>query len=289
MNNPHGSLLMVFAMAGFALEDMFIKALSRSLPTGQILIVLGLLSAGLFAALSGARAVLARAAWRRAFLMRALAEATAAMAFVTALARVDLSVVAAVFQATPIVVTIGAALFLGEAVGWRRWSASGLGFAGVLTIIRPGMAGFEPAALFALVSVVAVAARDLITRRIDVAVSSFVVSFQGFAALVPAGAMLLLLGDATPRPVTAAAAAMLLGAALFGAAAYWAIVRAMRIGDAAVVTPFRYTRLIFALIIGVLVFAERPDALTLGGATLVIATGLYTLWRERRLVRRTQS
>ena len=208
------------------------------------------------------------------------------MAFVTALSLVDISVVAAVFQATPLFITMGAALFLGEEVGWRRWSAIGIGFLGVLMIIRPGLSGFEPAALFVLISVAGVAARDLITRRIDVAVSSFVVSFQGFAALVPAGAVLLLLGDAGPQAVNLTSGAMVLGAAIFGAASYYGIVQAMRIADAAVVTPFRYTRLLFSLAVGVIVFGERPDMMTLLGAGLVIGTGLYTFLREQRLARR---
>jgi len=288
MQNVHGILLVVAAMAGFTVEDMFIKQLSQSLPVGQILIGLGCLSAAIFAVLAGGRAIVARAAWRPVFVIRALAEAGAAMAFATALSLVDISVVAAVFQATPLVITMGAALFLGEEVGWRRWSAICLGLIGVLMIIRPGLEGFEPAALFVLISVAGVAARDLITRRIDVAVSSSVVSFQGFAALVPAGALLLAFGDTGAQPIALPAAAMLAGAAVFGAAAYWGIVQAMRIADAAVVTPFRYTRLLFSLLVGVAVFGERPDALTLAGAGLVIATGLYTFLREQRLARRAR-
>jgi len=286
MQNVHGILLVIVSMAGFTVEDMFIKQLSQSLPVGQILIMLGCGSAAVFAMLSGGRAIFACAAWRPLFVLRALAEATAAMAFVTALSLVDISVVAAVFQATPLFITMGAALFLGEEVGWRRWSAIGIGFLGVLMIIRPGLSGFEPAALFVLISVAGVAARDLITRRIDVAVSSFVVSFQGFAALVPAGAVLLLLGDAGPQAVNLTSGAMVLGAAIFGAASYYGIVQAMRIADAAVVTPFRYTRLLFSLAVGVIVFGERPDMMTLLGAGLVIGTGLYTFLREQRLARR---
>ena len=288
MHNVHGILLVTLAMAGFTVEDMFIKQLSQSLPVGQILIMLGCGSATIFAALAGGRAIFARAAWRPLFVLRALSEATAAMAFVTALSLVDISVVAAVFQATPLFITMGAALFLGEEVGWRRWSAIGIGFLGVLMIIRPGLEGFEPAALFVLISVVAVAARDLITRRIDVAVSSFMVSFQGFAALVPAGAVLLMLADTGPRAISVTGGAMILTAVAFGAASYYAIVQAMRIGDAAVVTPFRYTRLLFSLVVGVIVFSERPDALTLSGAALVIGTGLYTFVRERRLARQAR-
>jgi len=285
MQNVHGILLVIAAMAGFTVEDMFIKQLSQGLPVGQILILLGCGSAAVFAALAGGRAILARAAWRPLFLLRALSEATAAMAFVTALSLVDISVVAAVFQATPLVITMGAALFLGEEVGWRRWSAITLGFAGVLMIIRPGLAGFEPAALFVLISVCAVATRDLVTRRIDVAVSSFVVSFQGFAAVIPAGAAMLAFSGQGATAMTGGQGAMLLAGIVFGALAYYAIVQAMRIGDAGAVTPFRYTRLLFALLAGVLVFGERPDTMTLTGAGLVIGTGLYTFLREQRLAR----
>lgn len=288
MQNVHGILLVIASMAGFTVEDALIKQLSQTLPVGQVLTLLGIGSAVIFALLAHLRGhnILARAAWRRPFLLRALAEATAAMAFVTSLSLVDITVVAAVFQATPLVITMGAALFLGEEVGWRRWSAICLGFLGVLMIIRPGLSGFEPAALFVLISVAAVAARDLITRRIDVAVSSFVVSFQGFAAVVPAGVVLLAMSGTGPQPLSLPQTAMLLGAVIFGALAYYGIVQAMRIGEAAAVTPFRYTRLLFSLIVGVVVFNERPDAMTLAGAALVIGTGLYTFLREQRLARR---
>ncbi len=288
MQNVHGILLVIASMAGFTVEDALIKQLSQTLPVGQVLTLLGIGSATIFALLAHLRGhnILARAAWRRPFLLRALAEATAAMAFVTSLSLVDISVVAAVFQATPLVITMGAALFLGEEVGWRRWTAICLGFLGVLMIIRPGLSGFEPAALFVLISVAAVAARDLITRRIDVAVSSFVVSFQGFAAVVPAGVVLLAMSGTGPQALSLSQVVMLLGAVVFGALAYYGIVQAMRIGEAAAVTPFRYTRLLFSLIVGVVVFNERPDAMTLAGAALVIGTGLYTFLREQRLARR---
>jgi len=286
MNNLHGIVLMIAAMAGFTVEDAVIKHLSQVMPVGQVLAVLGLGSALVFAVLSGGRALTARAAWRPVFLVRALAEAVAAMAFVTALSLVDLSVVAAVFQALPLVITMGAALFLGEPVGWRRWSAIVLGLAGVLLIIRPGLGGFEPAALFVLISVCAVALRDLITRRIDIAVSSRVVSFQGFAAAVPAGLVLLAISGDGPAAITLTDGALVLCGVVFRASAYFGIVRAMRVGEAAVVTPFRYTRLLFALLAGGVIFGERPDLITLCGAALVIGTGLYTFLRERSLARR---
>lgn len=288
MDNLRGILLVVVAMAAFAIEDMFIKRLSADLPVGQILICLGLGSAAVFASLArlGGNNILAPSAWQPLFLVRALCEACAALAFATALSLVDLSIVASVFQVTPLVITMGAALFLGEQVGWRRWSAITVGFLGVLLIIRPGLSGFDPWALLVLVSVVFVSARDLITRRIDANVASTVVSFQGFAVLVPAGAVLLWLTPGSAQSFTADLSLMLLGGIIFGAIGYYGIVRAMRLGDAAVITPFRYTRLIFSLAIGVTVFGERPDILTLLGAAIVIGTGLYTYLREARLARR---
>ena len=289
MNNLRGILLVIVAMAGFTVEDMFIKRLSADIPVGQILIALGCLSALIFAVLTrlGGHRLFAAAAWRPILFIRALCEACAAIAFATALSLVDLSVVASVFQVTPLAITMGAALFLGEQVGWRRWTAIIIGFVGVILIIRPGLDGFDPYALLVLISVVFVAARDLITRRIDVNVASTVVSFQGFAVLIPAGALLLLATPGIPQPLTSPIIAMLLGGSVFGAIGYYGIVHAMRIGDAAVVTPFRYTRLVFSLIVGMVVFSERPDALTLMGASLIIGTGLYTFLRERRLARAT--
>lgn len=291
MDNLRGILLVVVAMAAFTVEDMFIKRLSTDMPVGQILIAIGLGSAGVFAGLARLRGhrILVRAAWRPIFLARALCEALAAVFFVTALSLVDISVVASVFQTTPLVITMGAALFLGEEVGWRRWTAIVIGFCGVLLIIRPGLDGFEPRALLVLVSVVMVATRDIITRRIDVAVPSSVISFQGFAVLVPAGALLLAVFPGAPVAPAPIGWAMLGFAVMFGAGAYYCIVSAMRIADASVVTPFRYTRLLFSLLVGVTVFGERPDLPTLTGAALIIATGLYTYLRERRLARAARS
>ncbi|QGX98229.1 DMT family transporter [Roseovarius faecimaris] len=288
MDNLRGILFILLAMLAFTIEDVFIKQLSSTIAVGQILLLIGVGSGAIFAvaALLRRKRLFARAAWRGPFLWRMLAEACAAMAFSTSLSLVDLSVVAAVFQATPLVITLGAALFLGEDVGWRRWSAILVGFCGVLLIIRPGLDGFQPEALLVVIAVLCVATRDLITRRMDVAVDSTVVSFQAFSALIVAGPLLLMATGGEYRPMTGHEQLMILGALIFSAIGYYGIVSGMRIGEASVVTPFRYTRLLFSIIAGILVFSERPDTLTLTGAVLIIATGLYTVLRERRLARR---
>ncbi|MGG7644148.1 DMT family transporter [Rhodovulum sp. YNF3179] len=290
MDNMRGILLMVGAMAAFALEDMFIKRVAADLPTGQILAFLGLggtLAFGL-AALRARSRLVSRDLLLPAVMLRNLGELIGTIGFVTALALTPLSTASAILQATPLAVTFGAALFLGAEVGWRRWSAIAAGFAGVLIIIRPGLAGFEPASLFAVQGVAGLALRDLATRRVPAKVTTVQLSAYAFAMLIVAGAFLLAIdGPArAPSPVNWRDLGFALGIGICG---YWAITGAMRVGEIAVVTPFRYTRMVFALGIGALAFGERPDAATLGGAGLIIASGLYTIFRERRLARRTLS
>lgn len=290
MNNLHGILLVIVSMAFFTLEDMFIKQLTGTVAVGQILLFLGIGCSLVFAVMARLQraSLVTPQAWRMKPVLRAATEMISAMAFATALARVDISTVAAVFQATPLVITMGAALFLGEHVGWRRWMAICIGFAGVLLIIRPGLEGFEPAALLVVIAVLGVAARDLLTRTMDSAVPSSVVSFQAYAALILAGGLLLVFTPGELRSLNGGEWWMLLGGCIFGVSGYYGIVVAMRVADASVVTPFRYTRLLFSILAGVIVFGERPDTLTLAGATLIIASGLYTFVREQRLARRAR-
>jgi len=220
-------------------------------------------------------------------MLRNLGELIGTIGFVTAIALTPLSSASAILQATPLAVTLGAALFLREQVGWRRWSAILVGFAGVLMVIRPGLSGFEPASLFAVQAVFGLAMRDLATRAVPHTVTSMQLSSYGFATIVPAGALLLWLSGGAVSPDAANWRDIAL-ALLLGVAAYYAIVAAMRVGEVSFVTPFRYTRLIFALVIAVLIFDEQPDTLTLLGAAVIIASGLYTLLRERRLRRQAQ-
>jgi drug/metabolite transporter (DMT)-like permease len=199
-----------------------------------------------------------------------------------------LTTVTAIFQATPLAVTFGAAIFLGETVGWRRWSAILVGFCGVLLVIRPGLAGFDLASLWSVLAVVGLSVRDLATRRVPARISTMQISAWGFAAVgVLGGGMLAVSGGAVVP--TLGQTGLMAGALSFGIAAYWAITQAMRLGEVSVITPFRYARLIFALIIGTTVFGERPDAATLTGAALIIGSGLYTFARERAVKRRALS
>ncbi len=290
MQNIKGIILVTLSMAAFALEDAFIKTSSAGLPVSEVLVFLGAGGALAFAVATfvnrGTLAPLVHRDMRSPkMLWRNAAEGVSAMFFITALSLVPISTVAAVFQATPLAITAGAALFLGETVGWRRWSAIGVGFIGVLIIIRPGAADFDMAALFPIAAVFGIALRDLITRQIDPSIPSISVSFYGFASLIPAGLLMI--------PITAPFVmpqgvqwAYLFGAVVFGVAGYYAIVLAMRIAETSIIMPFRYARLIFSMIVGMIIFNERPDMLTYLGAAIVICTGIYMFVREGRANRR---
>ncbi len=284
MDNLRGAAFMVISMALFSVEDAIIKHLSTTLPTGQILILLGLGGGTAFALLLQIRGerFLDPAFFNPAILLRNLGELTGTIFFVTALWLIPLSTASVILQAQPLVVTAGAAMFLREVVGWRRWTAVAVGFAGMILILRPGAAGFDPAAIFAVLGVLGLSLRDLATRRVRAAVSSVQLAAWAFFALIPAGALLLPFTAAPVLPT--AGEAGLIGCIIgIGMVAYMCITRATRIGDVSFVAPFRYSRLIFALIVGGIAFGERPDAFTLIGGALIIGSGLYTFFRERRL------
>ncbi|MEL6702546.1 MAG: DMT family transporter, partial [Pseudomonadota bacterium] len=166
---------------------------------------------------------------------------------------------------------------------WRRWTAILVGLMGVMIILRPGFDGFDPNALYAVLGMAGLAARDIAVRRIPPTVSTLQLACLGFAALVPTGLALLVLGGQSFGPLAGPPLFFFAAALGIGVVAYYLIVQATRVGDVGFVTPFRYTRLIFALLLGVAFFSERPDVLTLVGAGIVVASGLYTLWREGRL------
>ena len=288
MSSLKGPLLMVAAMAGFAVEDAFMKTLAATLPPGQVAIGLGIGGTLAFWALLRARGerMLDPRALRGAALWRHLTGLCAASCMVLAVALAPLSVVAAILQAMPLTVTMAAALFLGEQVGWRRWLAILVGFAGVMMILRPGSAQFDAVALLPLGAVVFLTARDIVTRRVPPGISSLQLSGWGFVAVIPGGALLLVLRAEAPLMPDARELWMLLATVAVGVVAYLMLVLSTRAGNIAATTPFRYSRLVFAMLIGVLLFGERPDSWTLAGSAVVVGAGLYALMREIGLRRR---
>jgi drug/metabolite transporter (DMT)-like permease len=283
MDNLRGILWMIAAMAGFALEDAFIKLAAGTLALGPIVAVFGLGGFLFFAGLTRARGqpLVTPDTFARPVVARAVFEVIGRTGYFLGITLTPLSNASAILQASPLFVTLGAALFFGERVGWRRWAAIVAGFMGVLIVLRPGLDGFTPASLFTLIGTLGFAARDLGTRAAPKTLSNLQLAVYGFAVLIPTG-LALTLFTGTGRLPDAQGAAFMAAAIVCGIAGYYSITSAMRVGEVAVVTPFRYTRLLFALILGFLIFAERPDAATLIGGAIIVASGVYTIVRSAR-------
>lgn len=284
--NLRGAALMAGSMAAFTVNDAFLKALSDELPLFQALFLRGvgltILLAGLCAIMGQLRFDLGARNWRLIG-WRALAEVLAAYFFLTALFNMPLANVSAILQALPLTVSLAGAVFLGEALGWKRMTAIGIGFAGVMLVIRPGGSDFNGYALLAVAAVMAVTLRDIVVRRLSADVPTVMVALcTSVAVMVAAGFASAFIAWA---PVSALVAGQLAGSTLFIMGGYVFSVAAMRVGELSFVAPFRYTSLLVALILGLVVFGDFPTPLTLLGAAIVVATGLFTLWREARLRR----
>ena len=279
--NQRGSLFMVAAMAGFAVEDMFIKSAAKAMPLGQVLALMGALGI-LWFALQSRRVgepAFPAALRSRTMLVRSSFEMVGRLFYSLAIALTPISVASAILQATPLVVVAGAALIFGERVGLWRWALTALGFAGVLVILRPGLEGFDARAILAVIGLLGFAGRDLATRAAPPALSNAQLGVAGFAVLGLAG--LIILGvEGGPVLPGALPLAKALGAAGFGILGYSYLTRAMRTGEVSAVTPFRYTRLLFALLVGVVVFGERPDLATLIGSAMIVGCGVLILTRR---------
>ncbi|QFU09771.1 EamA-like transporter family protein [Rhodobacteraceae bacterium THAF1] len=280
MRSPNliGSAFMVLAMIGFGIEDALFKSATASVSAGVGTLIFGLVGTALFVALSmhARESVWPRALFSTPLLWRSVCETGGRLFFALALAFAPLATTSAILQAAPLVVTAGAALILGEHVGRARWVAMGVGFAGVLLILRPWGADFSPALLFAVGGMLGFAGRDLATRASAPSLSARQLGTSGFAMVILAGAIITLFEPVSQAP-DARALIRLLATGCVGVLAYTALTRAMRSGEVSVVAPFRYARLLVALILAFLIFAERPDAIMLIGAVLIVGSGIYTL------------
>lgn len=282
--NLIGSLWMTLAMAIFAIEDVFIKAASSSVPTGQILIIFGLGGVAIFASIASAQkeSLFPKAVLSKAMRIRMVFEITGRLFFVLAITLTPLSSVTVILQATPICVVAAATILFSEKVGWRRWSAIILGLIGVLIILQPGTDSFAPLSILAVIGMLGFAARDLASRAAPASLSTAVLGFYGFIALIIAGSAYALWQGVPFVWPQGLAILYLIGAILAGVAAYSCLMKAMRTGEVSAVTPFRYTRLIFGVGCGVVLFGETLSSTMLLGSGLIVLSGLFILWRSKQ-------
>jgi len=280
--NSRGILAMLAAAFGFSCMAVFVKIAGETLPTAQVVFfrcVFGLL----FLA-----PALHRIGWRKSFAtdrpqlhgLRALVGLCAMGCFFYALARAPLADVTALSFAKPLFVIGFAVLFLGEVVRWRRWTATAVGFLGILIMIRPGGEGFDPDTLAALAGAACVAAAVILVKKMA-ATESHITTLAWFAAVATAAtAIPAALVWVPPTPELWLMGALI---GLLGVVSQSCIIASYRTGEASAVAPFDYSRILIAAVFGVILFNEWPDVWTLVGAAVVIASTVYIGQREARL------
>ena len=281
--NLIGSLWMMAAMVAFSFEDAFVKAVSETHAVGQVLLVFGIGGALLFAVVARfqKQRLLNPDVLSRAMGIRVVFEVIGRLFYVLALALTPLSSTTAILQATPIIVVLGAAVIFGEKVGWRRWAAIIVGLIGVLIILRPTTDSFSALSLLAVIGTIGFAGRDLASRAAPLSLSTAILGFYGFIAIIVAGILFSIWdGKAFIWP-DGHSILYYVGAILMGAFAYASLMKAMRSGDVSAVTPFRYTRLLFGIALGMILFGERPDLPMMIGCGIVVLSGLFILWRGK--------
>lgn len=270
-------------MAGFVINDAMMKFASEGVPLFQAILIRGLVASSLVFLLAlGSGALRRRPRGRDARMVgwRMVAEIGATSLFLTALFNMALANATAIIQVTPLAVTLAAALFLGEPVGWRRWTAISIGFFGMILIVGPGTEGLNVYAFAAVGAVFFIVMRDIVTRNLSPAVPSLLVTLATAISITSfAGVITLWLGwqpIAEPAHLYA-----LTGAACFLLVGYHAGIQTMRIGEIGAVAPFRYTNLLWALMLGYVVFGEVPSWVALVGAAIIALAGLYSIHRQK--------
>lgn len=277
---------MVASMASFTFNDALMKSVSDEMSLFQAVFLRGIggsIMIVVAAALTGHLRLRLPRRDRSMVIWRTLAEIAAAYFFITALFNMPIANATAIMQAMPLAVTLAAAAFLGEPVGWRRLLAILVGFAGVMLIVRPGAEGFTIYSVYVVAAVICVTARDLTARTVSIETTSMTIAVAASLGVTVFGGLGLSFGGEPWRPVSSGAWLALGGASLMITFAYLFSIATMRAGDIAFVAPFRYTSLLWALLLGWAAFGEWPDGLTLIGAGIVVATGIFTFHRERKL------
>ncbi|WP_319410377.1 DMT family transporter [uncultured Cohaesibacter sp.] len=290
--NFYGILVMQISVFSFSTNDMFNKLVGDGMSTGQMLFIRGICATIFVLILSAFLRQLRylHQSLDPILLLRGLCETLSAMGCLVALKYMPLANVYAVLQAIPLATTAAAALFLGETVGPRRWIAVIVGFIGVLAIVRPGLDSFNVFSLFAVAAVIFAATRDLVTRQIQPGISLWIVTLTTMVVSTIGGGILALIqywvaGDQGWLPPTSLNVFYLAIAALFLTLGQYYVSIAMQNGEVSVVSSFRYVSMPIALIYGYLIWGDIPDLLTWFGILLILGSGIYTIFRERKVAR----
>ena len=280
--NAKGAFMMSIARVAFVTNDALMKILFADMEVFQAMFLRGSIAVPIIAFLAWYRKCLLVRFTIIDFVLlcvRAAAQIGMATCFLTALSHMPIANVSAIMQAVPLSLIVVAALFLGESVGWRRWSAVVIGFCGVLLIIRPGTDSFDIHTTLAVGAVAFATINDLVTRYLPNRVPALLAAlFSATAVSMFSGAMILGLPWQAVTPFNWL---ILSFCGLTIAAGYFFQVMTMRYGDLSFVAPYRYVGMVWAIILGLLIFGEWPDAFTAIGTLIVVLTGLYAVYREQ--------
>ena len=278
--NLKSIIFMIIAMGCLTLTDLLIKVASQTLPIGQVMISYGVGSLIVFWALLRIKGESIRLSplTNPTVVFRNIGDLIALNGMFLALVYVPLSTIGAVIQTVPILVTAAAALFLGERVGMRRASAIFVGFLGALLIIQPGAASFDITAILVLIAAIGMALRDIATKLVRENLSTLLLTFYSCFLFILSGGVLLIINGRASVPVmdsSVTIAAMI----VTGSLGFFFMTEAVRLGEMSVVSPFRYTRLLFSMAAGILILGEQVNASMIIGSALTILSGLY-IWRR---------
>jgi len=282
--NLLGIAWMIASMAAFAIEDGFLKTVTKQLPVGQVLMMFGAAGLCVFALMArrAGAAILQTQVLTKNMLFRAVFEFFGRLFYILAIALTPISSATAILQSAPLFVVLGARIFLREKVDAKTWLAIFVGLLGVMIILRPSAEDFSSMSLLAVVGTLGFVGRDLFSRTAPPSLTKEVLGFYGFTNMMIAGACFAV-WDGKPLVPLQAQQLLMLGAALMvGIFAYTALMIAMRTGSIVEVTPYRYSRLLFGIFIGVAVFDEQLDAPMLLGCAVVIGAGLFIGWQNQR-------
>ena len=281
-DNAKGIIYMVLAMFFLTVSDAFIKEVSDQVTFGQVLFSMGLIGSICTAAYTivQGRKPLRREMLQPAIFWRILGDMIGASMIFIALARNDLGLVAVVVQASPILLAVFAVMILGEQVGWRRWTSILVGFIGVLLVVNPFEANFDVNILFAVGALIGLTLRDFATRFVTKTIAPVEMATIGFMATCPLGLVVMAINQ-PPITTDITSGLYLLAAIFLGIFGLVSMAAAMRFGDVSATAPFRYSRIIFSVAVGYILFSEWPTPLMWLGIALVIGSGLFLLSRQK--------
>ena len=281
---------MTLAMLAFTLEDFTLKKATEFIPLSQLLIICGILGSLFFISCSrfANEPIFYKDSFNKTLIIRSIFEIMGRIFYALAIAFMPITNAASILQATPLVVVLGAVIFLNEKVGWRRWTAILTGFVGVLMIIQPGTNGFTIFSIFAVLGMIGFAGRDLATRMSPVGMSNYQLGSFGFYMVIIAGIILSVFNyiffpeKTIWETISFDAWIFVFANAIAGVSAYFCLTIAMRIGDVSFVTPFRYVRVLFAMFFGVVILGEQPNALVIIGSIIIVLSGIYIIMRRNQ-------